>query len=124
MPACIAGMVQQQEQLRCNSGSKGFKIADVVDAGGFATLLTGQLLSTSPPTSQVGARTRSCLRQHKPSPAQLPAGQDKLRLPALLLGVAAVRTGCSSQDCGGHVYRRRGQADNPAACQLPGWHEA
>lgn len=53
MPACVAGMVQQREQLRCNSGAKGFQIADVLDGGGFATLLKGQLLTASPPTSHV-----------------------------------------------------------------------
>lgn len=102
MPACIAGMVAQQEQLRCNSGAKGFQIADVVDGGGFATLLKGQLLTASPPTSQVcvcmlstgpGSPQHSC----RTGQAGCPAG---VLLPSTQIAAAKIAVDMSTDDEG------------------------
>jgi hypothetical protein len=43
MSSCVARMVADKEQLVCNSGGKSFQISAVMDGGGFATLLKGQV---------------------------------------------------------------------------------
>ena len=53
MPACIARMVESQGQLASGSSSKQtFQILDVMDGGGFATLLKGKLQFGSPAKRQ------------------------------------------------------------------------
>lgn len=55
MPSCIARMVADKEQLVCNKGGS-FQIAAVMDCGGFATLLKGQVKLNGAP--QVGRECR------------------------------------------------------------------
>jgi hypothetical protein len=43
MSSCIARIVAGKEQLDCTSGQKSFQIIEVMDGGGFATLLRGQI---------------------------------------------------------------------------------
>jgi hypothetical protein len=43
MPSCVARMVAGQEKLECSCSGKSFQITDVMDGGGFATLLRGKV---------------------------------------------------------------------------------
>lgn len=64
MPACIARMVAEQEELQCTkSGHLAFRISQVMDGGGFATLLKGQLHCKDVSFNQVRQTDKRPLRQ-------------------------------------------------------------
>jgi hypothetical protein len=86
LPGCIARMVAKQEQLSGNSSSRtqtSFKIMEVMDGGGFATLLKGKLQFGSPvERQQVKAgcgRAGVCAGQQGPHAAMQPC---RTRTPA------------------------------------------
>jgi len=68
MSACIARMVSEKELLiSSSSGSRSFKLMEVMDGGGFATLVKGQLDVDVPRMSKVSAHQQeatACCSAH------------------------------------------------------------
>lgn len=112
MSSCIARMVAGKEQLEFTSGWKSFHISEVMDGGGFATLLRGQI--QTPSFKQVSSPVHLPLRvcsvltcpastaQSKPAGGSLVLLHAGMRSPPTPC-VAAV-AGCRSQDSRGHGY--------------------
>lgn len=53
MPPCIAQLVSNSETLHCPKGISSFQIMEVMDAGGFATVLKGRMQAYASGSSQV-----------------------------------------------------------------------
>lgn len=67
MPKSIARLVEAKEQLVCSSGNQTFCVTDVIDGGGFATLLKGQIHIKSPRMSQVSLMLMPCRCTYAPA---------------------------------------------------------
>lgn len=96
LPGCIARKVAKQEQLSGNSSSS-FKIMEVMDGGGFATLLKGKLQFGSPVDRQQVRAGRDlagvCADQQRPHAHEL------LTSPAGGVPLKERRCCCSSCTC-------------------------